>query len=64
MPKKLEPAIDQSAIDEILIEELGVQDEELKPTYRLIEDLGADPEAPTYIVVRLEDELDPSPTRR
>lgn len=58
MHKKLKPAIDQSAIDEILIEELGVQDEELKPTARLIQDLGADPEAPTYIVVRLEDELD------
>jgi acyl carrier protein len=57
MPKKLKPTINQSAIDEILIEELDVQDEELKPGARLIEDLGADPDTPTYIVVRLEDEL-------
>ena len=58
MAKKTKPAIDQDAIDAILIEELSVQDEQLVPTARLIEDLGADPEDFTYIVVRLEDELD------
>lgn len=40
MPKKPQPAIDQDAIGAILIEELSVQDEELKPDARLIEDLG------------------------
>jgi acyl carrier protein len=58
MAKKTKPPIDQDAIDEILIEELSVQDEQLVPTAKLIEDLGADPEDLTYIAVRLEDELD------
>ncbi len=58
MPRKQKPLVDQDAIDTILMEELSVQDEELKPTARLIEDLGADPEATTYITIRIEDELE------
>ena len=58
MAKKTKPPIDQDAIDAILIEELSAQDEQLVPTARLLEDLGADPEDLTYIAVRLEDELD------
>lgn len=63
MPRKQKPVVDQDAIDTILMEELSVQDQELKPTARLIEDLAADPEATTHIAIRLEDELEiPIPT--
>lgn len=58
MPRKSKPPANQEAIDVILMEELGVQDDELKPAARLIEDLGVDPEDSTYIAVRLEDELE------
>lgn len=57
MAKKQKSPVDQQAIDAILMEELSVQDEELKPDARLVEDLKADPDDVTYIVVRLEDEL-------
>lgn len=48
----------KETVDNILIEELGIEnDEDLKPSLE-IQTLTTDPDDLVYIVVRLEDELD------
>jgi acyl carrier protein len=49
----------RETIDAILIDELDIEcDDILVPSARLIEDLNGDADAPVYIAVRLENELE------
>lgn len=59
MPPKKKPALAdyKETVDTILIEELGIEnDEDLTPSLE-IKNLNPDPDDLVYLVVRLEDEL-------
>jgi acyl carrier protein len=60
MPTRKKPALAdyKETVDNILIEELGIEDDETLIPSLEINELHPDPDDLLYIVVRLEDELD------